>query len=210
MNTAQEREWAGRFGDEYNRRSPGDEIANVAFFRTVLDLGIRRRTAHAQVVPKSIVELGAGQGANLRALARLLPEAQASAVEINPQACEVLAATAPCSEIFQCSILDWQPDRTWDLAFTKGVLIHVNPDHLGMAYETIHRAAGRWILIAEYYSPTPVSVPYRDHDDLLWKRDFAGELLDKYKDLRCLDYGFAWKRDTAQDDLTWFLLEKTP
>ncbi|NDB35890.1 MAG: pseudaminic acid biosynthesis-associated methylase, partial [Flavobacteriia bacterium] len=42
------------------------------------------------------------------------------------------------------------------------------------------------------------------------KRDFAGELLDTFPDLRLVDYGFAYKRDTSfpQDDITWFLLEK--
>ena len=45
---------------------------------------------------------------------------------------------------------------------------------------------------------------------VLFKRDFAGELLDKYKNkLLLLDYGFIYHRDTyPQDDLTWFLMEK--
>jgi len=40
--------------------------------------------------------------------------------------------------------------------------------------------------------------------------DFAGEVLDSYSEMRLLDYGFAYHRDTAckQDDTTWFLLEK--
>ncbi len=34
--------------------------------------------------------------------------------------------------------------------------------------------------------------------------------MDKYKDLKLVDYGFAYHRDmkSAQDDVTWFLLEK--
>ena len=36
-----------------------------------------------------------------------------------------------------------------------------------------------------------------------------GEMLDRYSDLHLVDYGFVWRRDVfAQDDLTWFLLEK--
>ena len=44
----------------------------------------------------------------------------------------------------------------------------------------------------------------------LYKRDFAGELLDRYPDLRLADYGFAYRRDPKfpQDDINWFLLAK--
>ena len=64
--------------------------------------------------------------------------------------------------------------------------------------------------LAKYYSPTPVSISYRGHKDRLFKRDFAGELLDKYSDLKLVDYGFLYHRDYyfQKDDLTWFLLEK--
>lgn len=200
MKTEQERAWAGDFGDAYNRRSPGDEVANYHFFKKAL--------YHIGPVT-SIVELGAGQGANIRALQRLYPTADLAGVELNRHAAQVLASTTKCSRVIGASILDWEPDRTWDLAFTKGVLIHIHPDELGMAYEVLHRAAGRWILIAEYYNPTPQMIPYRGEEDRLWKRDFAGEMLDRYKDLRLVDYGFVWKRDAApQDDVTWFLLEK--
>jgi spore coat polysaccharide biosynthesis protein SpsF len=55
-----------------------------------------------------------------------------------------------------------------------------------------------------------VSISYRGHSDRLFKRDFAGEMLDKYADLSLVDYGFCYKRDKAfpQDDITWFLLQK--
>jgi len=45
---------------------------------------------------------------------------------------------------------------------------------------------------------------------LSFKRDFAGEMLDRYRDLKLVDYGFAYHRDPAfsHDDITWFLLEK--
>lgn len=65
-------------------------------------------------------------------------------------------------------------------------------------------------MVAEYYNPTPVEVRYREQEGLMWKRDFAGELLDRYTDLRLVDYGFVWRRDAfPQDDVTWFLLEHT-
>lgn len=206
---AQEVAWAGEHGDTYNRRSPGNEDANFHFFERVLNLGAQKRLGWPQIKPGSIIELGAGQGANLRALHRLLPAAELAGVELNRQAAQVLAATTHATRVYNASIFDWEPDRQWELAFTKGLLIHIHPDEIGMAYEMLHRAAARWILIAEYHNPTPVNVPYQGREDLLWKRDFAGEMLDRYPDLGLVDYGFVYRRDRApQDDLNWFLLEK--
>jgi spore coat polysaccharide biosynthesis protein SpsF len=55
-----------------------------------------------------------------------------------------------------------------------------------------------------------VALPYRGHDERLFKRDFAGEILDRFPDLRLVDYGFRYRRDPnfPQDDVTWFLMEK--
>ncbi|HND74014.1 MAG TPA: hypothetical protein PKW10_06205, partial [Saprospiraceae bacterium] len=68
-----------------------------------------------------------------------------------------------------------------------------------------------YILIAEYYNPSPVTLNYRGHSNRLFKRDFAGDMLDQYPDLRLIDYGFCYRRDNLfpQDDITWFMLEKS-
>ena len=81
---------------------------------------------------------------------------------------------------------------------------------LSLVYEKLYTASNKYILICEYYNPSPVNVSYRGHSDRLFKRDFAGEMLEKYIDLKLVDYGFCYKRDKAfpQDDITWFLLEK--
>jgi spore coat polysaccharide biosynthesis protein SpsF len=72
----------------------------------------------------------------------------------------------------------------------------------------MHELSNKYILVAEYYNPTPVEVPYRGYSGKLFKRDFAGELIDRHK-MKLLDYGFVYHRDThPQDDVTWFLLSK--
>lgn len=203
MITEQERAWAGEHGNAYNRRSPGDEEANYHFFRRATRLSAPHD--HHQ-----ILELGAGTGANVRALARLYPQCRITAVEINREACEALASS-PAKEVLNASVLDVRFNGAFDLVLTKGLLIHIHPDDLPRAYASIHNASCRWILVAEYYNPTPVNVPYRGRNDLLWKRDFAGELLERYADLRLADYGFVYRRDRhPQDDITWFLMEKRP
>ncbi len=71
-------------------------------------------------------------------------------------------------------------------------------------------SASRYILVAEYYNPQPTEIAYRGHSGRLFKRDFAGELMDRFPDLSLVDYGFVYRRDAnfPQDDLTWFLMEK--
>lgn len=98
-----------------------------------------------------------------------------------------------------------------DLSLIKGVLIHIHPDMLTTVYEKLYQASNRFILVCEYYNPFPVAISYRGHADRLFKRDFAGEMLDQYPDLKLVDYGFIYRRDPSfpQDDVTWFLMQKS-
>jgi spore coat polysaccharide biosynthesis protein SpsF len=206
--TEQEQFWAGKFGSDYIERNHGETAvaSNLAFFSQAL-----RRTHGID----TCMEFGANIGLNLRALRQLLPSATLSAIEINADAARVLrewmaASGGGGAEVTQTSIIDWSPTTVFDLVLIKGVLIHIAPDHLPVVYQRLYQASRRYILIAEYYNPTPVAVPYRGHADRLFKRDFAGEMLDLYPDLELLDYGFVYRRDPlfAQDDLTWFLLKR--
>jgi spore coat polysaccharide biosynthesis protein SpsF len=64
-------------------------------------------------------------------------------------------------------------------------------------------------MVCEYYNPTPVSINYRGHNDRLFKRDFAGEMMQQFN-LKLVNYGFNYKHDSylTNDDTTWFLMEK--
>ena len=108
------------------------------------------------------------------------------------------------------SIIDFKPLKKWDLVLIKGVLIHINPKYLEKVYENLFNSTSRYILLCEYYSRAPEKLDYRGYKNKLFKRDFCGELLDRYKNLRLVDYGFVYHRDQRfpQDDLSWFLLEK--
>jgi pseudaminic acid biosynthesis-associated methylase len=197
----QEAFWTGEFGDDYIGRNSGEYLtsANAELFKTIL-----ARTSPV----KSVVELGSNIGLNLRGLQRLLPEVELDGVEINSRAFAELDHIAGVTA-HHSSIKNFRPNRTWDLAFTKTVLIHLDPEALGLAYEKLHAISHKYILLAEYYSPSPVEIKYRGHKNKLFKRDFAGEMLDQFSDLSLADYGFVYHRDEfPQDDINWFLLEK--
>ena len=119
-------------------------------------------------------------------------------------------AKLPGIEVYYDSIIGFESVKAYDLVFTKGVLIHINPDELSQVYDLMHKTSRRYLMVAEYYNSTPVEIPYRGHSGKLFKRDFAGEILDRFSDLELVDYGFAYHRDIyfPQDDITWFLMEK--
>jgi len=208
MNTPQEAAWRGEFGDRYTDRNMGKVPANRAFFRKALTScrWFRMDEQH------SILELGCGAGENLQALRQLYPAHHLEGVEINPKAVAIARGWGNAM-IHEGSVLDFQPTRKYDLVLSKGFCIHIPPTELARAYDVLVRSSKRWVLVAEYYSPRPVEIPYRNaqiSDGMLWKRDFAGDLLNAYQELRLVDYGFVYHRDPyPQDDLTWFLMEKT-
>ena len=203
FKTEQETFWAGSFGTEYINRNQGANLlaSNLALFNQAL------RSAHK---PESCIEFGANIGMNLRALKLLYPSQQQFGIEINIDAASELRKHLPSENVFQTSILDFSPQHAFDLVLIKGVLIHMNPEYLPQIYETLYQSTGRYLLVCEYYNPTPVQITYRGHSDRLFKRDFCGEVLDRYSDLHLVDYGFSYHRDPnfPQDDITWFLMEK--
>ena len=203
FKTDQESFWAGNFGSEYIQRNQGNDLlaSNLNFFSKAL------RVAHDL---KSCVEFGANIGMNLKALKLLRPTLELHAIEINADAANELSKTIPQKNVYQSSILDFESAECWDLALIKGVLIHINPDELTNVYDKLVAACGKFLLVAEYYNPSPVAIPYRGHDNRLFTRDFAGEIMDRHPQMTLIDYGFAYRRDPnfPQDDITWFLLEK--
>ena len=203
FKTEQETFWAGSFGNEYIQRNQGDALlaSNLNFFSTAL------RTACGV---KSCIEFGANIGMNLKAMKLLYPAVELHGIEINTGASNELSRVIPASNVVNSSILDFAPLRTWDLVLIKGVLIHINPASLLSVYDKLVASCARYLLVAEYYNPTPIAIPYRGHNDRLFKRDFAGEILERHSQMRLLDYGFAYRRDPCfpQDDITWFLMER--
>lgn len=201
--TEQEKFWAEDFGNSYINRNQGAQLlaSNLNFFTKALKQAGKIN---------SCMEFGANIGMNLKALMLLYPEIQLIGIEINKQASDELAKLIGIDNVFHGSIFDASCNQKVDIALIKGVLIHINPEMLDKVYQKLYDVSNKYILIAEYYNPSPVAIPYRGHNDRLFKRDFAGEFLNKFPDTQLVDYGFCYRNDPAfpQDDITWFLLKK--
>ena len=203
FKTEQEDFWSGNFGDNYILRNRSETFlqSNINFFKKAL-----------KKVKKidSMIEFGANIGMNIKAIKSLGKIKIFKAIEINKKACLDLEKVIGKENVFQNSILDYKNSEKFDLVLTKTVLIHINPEKLVAVYRKIYKSAKKYILIAEYYNPSPSVIEYRGFKNKLFKRDFAGELMDIYPDLQILDYGFVYHRDEfyPQDDINWFLLKK--
>jgi spore coat polysaccharide biosynthesis protein SpsF len=197
--------WSGEFGDRYTERNPASADAvrgRVRIWSQVL--------AKLLPQPKSALEVGPNLGLNLRALPQVA-DIDLWAIEPNASARARLIEdkVLPAERLME-GFGHKVPlaDGSVELAFTTGVLIHVDPSLLEATVREIHRVTSRFIFCAEYFSPKPETITYRGESDLLFKNDFGSVYLDLFEDLELVDYGFFWRRTTVMDDSNWWLFRK--
>lgn len=194
--------WKNEFGNEYINRNNNEDLiaANINLFSDIL--------SNTKDI-RSVIELGCNIGLNLKAIKTLKSSVELSGIEINENA-YIALQNIEYIKSYNQSILDFKIDYKRDFVFTKGVLIHINPEELPEVYDLMYNMSNKYICMVEYYNPTPVSVDYRGYKDKLFKRDFAGEFMKKYKDIELVSYGFKYRYDNnfSQDDVTWFLMKK--
>jgi spore coat polysaccharide biosynthesis protein SpsF len=202
FKTEQESFWEGKFGDDYINRNNEEGIveSNINFFK----LSLKKANDI-----KSCIEYGANIGLNLKALKSLYPNLERKGIEINQNASKELANEIGSKNVIFKSILDYKSDQKFDLVLIKTVLIHINPEYLNEVYESLYNSSNKYILICEYYNDKPTKIKYRGHQDKLFKRDFAGEMMKMFN-LKLIDYGFIYNKDKRFncDDRNWFLLKK--
>lgn len=192
--------WKSGFGNDYTERNTRQSLpAREHLWKQIFPIGCQ-----------SVLEVGANIGLNLEAISQR-SSCQMFATEPNDMArakLEALGLVPPQNITADTADAIHFPDRTADLVFTSGVLIHVPPDKLRDSMREIHRTAKRWIIIGEYFAPQEEMIPYRGHDNALWRRDYGSLFLDTFPDLKCTAHMFAWKRATGLDNLTFWVFEK--
>lgn len=187
--------WAGEFGDAYTDRNAAAGAARGPFWRRVLDgLDVR-----------SVLEVGCNVGANLRWLQELLDPACVFGVDVNREALACVRRTYVHVNAVTASARQLPfRDRSFDLVFTTGVLIHVPPPVLPLAMAEIVRCSRRYVLCGEYFAEEPTEVPYRGQQGALFKRDFGGLYRELFPELELVREGQVGL-DEGFDDVTWWL-----
>jgi pseudaminic acid biosynthesis-associated methylase len=191
--------WRSGFGNDYTERNDRSTLP-------------AREHLWKQLFPRhceSVLEIVANIGLNLEAISQR-SSCQMFATEPNDMARAKLESLGLCQTVTSdpADFLSF-PDEAADLVFTSGVLIHIGPDKLRHSMGEMYRTAKRWIICGEYFAPQEEMIPYRGHDNALWRRDYGSLFLDTFSDLKCTAHMFAWKRATGLDNLTFWVFEKT-
>ncbi len=151
----------------------------------------------------SVFEVGANRGHNLRAIQQFVPKVHGC----EPAKYARDIARQYDESVCGCSVYDlalWHKRARYDLVFTSGVLIHVPPDRLDEALTNIHGIADRHILAIEYNGGDE-AIPYRGHDDMLWKRNYGAHYTRLFPDLTLIGVG---ENIPGFERATYWLLEK--
>ena len=210
--TQQESVWKGDFGREYTERNTVDTEALDQLWRR--NYGVARSTINESFlggVPKDakFLEVGCNAGNQLLML-RQMGWKNLSGTELQPFAMEIAHSRLPDAtfKLGSALALPWE-DSSIDVVFTCGVLIHISPADLPSVMDEIYRTTRAYIWGSEYYAPEITQVPYRDHNELLWKMDFARQYLQRFPDLELVkEQRLPYLANTNVD--TVFLLRKKP
>lgn len=187
MITDQMERWSGTFGQEYTDR-------NIFSAQELDDLyqknyGITRTELNTQFLAgidpaARILEVGSNVGNQLVCLQQGGFH-NLYGIELQRYAVEVSKTRTQGINIIEGSAFDIPyKDDYFDLVFTSGVLIHINPSDINRAMSEIYRCAGEYIWGFEYYAPEYTEIIYRGQHNLLWKADFVKLYLELFDDLK--------------------------
>lgn len=196
--TSLEQLWAGDFGAAYIDRNRVIDERRTSFWADLIT-GSRIR---------SVLEIGCGQGANLKPIAGLLDPHDVWGVDINEDALALARLHAPGVNVVasRARRLPFRDDLA-DLVFTVGVLIHQPETTLPIVMAEIVRCSSRYVLWAEYHATNTEEVPYRGETGALYRRDYGAIYRELFPELGVVREGFLGP-DDGFDRVTWQLLEK--
>jgi len=203
MTNQEEHYWADN-GNYVTRNSTFDHVLGVRAWKQILQ-PIQREI-------KSVLDCGANIGRNIGFLkdSSLLPKAEFAAIDLNKAALDVLATKFPDTRLYNSSLLTSNLEPKFDLVFTSGVLIHINPENLARVFDNLMTFSNRYLILIEYFSRTPVEIPYHGQSGLLWKRDFGKDFLE-HSNWKVVSYGFLWGQEFDNcgfDDCNYWVFER--
>lgn len=210
-DTQQLAEWQGSFGREYtDRNSLTPEQVDALW---VKNYGTSRTEMNGDFLSgvtkdARILEVGCNI-ANQLVLLQKQGFTNLYGIEAQEYALDAARSRVRGLNLIRATAFDIPyKDNFFDVVFTAGVLIHIAPEDLPRALDEIHRCAGQYIWGAEYFAPATTEVPYRGHEALLWKANFASAYLNRFDDLELVkERRLPYLENENVDSM--FLLRKT-
>lgn len=187
--TESEQEWNGEFGKFYlTRNNLNVNQLNELYFK---NYGISRNQLNLEFLGEidrkvRILEIGCNIGNQLKLL-QAMGFSDLWGIEISMEAFELAKTNTKNINVVRCSAFDIPfKDNYFDLVFTSGVLIHINPNDLKLIMDNIYRLSKIWIWGFEYYADELTALSYRGKEGLMWKNNFLKYYMERYPNLKII------------------------
>jgi len=173
MENKQTNAWKGEFGQNYNARNPQTIADMDALY--IGKYGVSRTSLNYEFLNEfprhmTFLEVGCNKGTQMLFIREMGFVVQG--VELQ----EDLIAFAHAKGL-QVAVADVAKlpfaDKSFDVVYTSGLLIHIHPDNLGQAMDEIIRVAKSYVWGVEYFCKEHMEIPYHGEKCLCWKGDFA-------------------------------------
>ena len=218
MRTSQEDRWAGDFGLAYtgrNMSSPNDmdhkERALYGESRTQIYKSFFWGKEPFGVVPRDscILEVGCNIGNPMQTLLKL-GYYKVKGIDIQDEALKIAKIRGLLA--IKASALDLPfQDKEFDLVYTSGLLIHLNPSDgsLCRALSEINRVSKKWFWGFESYSDRIREIPsYHGEKELYWTADYQSIFQMLCPDFKLVQSKMYPYQDNSGFREKAFLLEK--
>ncbi|MFC1577317.1 pseudaminic acid biosynthesis-associated methylase [Candidatus Omnitrophota bacterium] len=209
--TGQLKKWKGGFGKVYTERNAISVSGMDRMYKG--RYGATRSGLNKIFLDKidrsaRILEVGSNVGNQLLCLQKMGFK-RLYGIEPQDYAVELSKKRTKGISIIRGNIFDIPfKDDYFDIIFTSGVLIHINPKDINRAIKEIHRCSRVYIWGFEYYSKRYEEVLYRGHKDLLWKANFSGIYKEIFPGLKVVKISFLEHLDNSGNTDAMFLLKK--
>ncbi|KKL78344.1 hypothetical protein LCGC14_2025770 [marine sediment metagenome] len=213
-NSKQTKAWASEFGQEYTDRNMMDINAMDIIYKH--RHGMSRSDMNKLFLDEldrdiRVLEVGSNIGLQLIFL-QSAGFRNLYGIELSPYAVQLAKTQSEGINIIQGSALDIPfRDKYFDLVFTSGVLIHINPEDLNKVMSEIYRCTSKYIWGLEYYADKMTEINYRpskENTNLLWKADYPTMFCDRFEDLKIVKKAF-YKYLADENKDVMYLLRKT-
>jgi pseudaminic acid biosynthesis-associated methylase len=198
--------WKKDFGSEYIKRNISVSDIDDLYKKT-MDITLEELyesffgTLDRSI---SILELGCNIGLNLSILQKMNFK-NLHGLDINQLAINKAKKDFPEMDFFNSSIEQFDIGKKFDLVFTSGVLIHINPESLNTIMQKMMELTNQYIFGFEYFSENLTEINYRNNLGVCWKQNFPSLFKNSFPILNLIQEKKFFHKDSDLCDVGYLL-----